>query len=65
MEDCLEQNMSLIKRLRPDLYKKLKEVFDNNEYSYNNIEEADTRDGNKALITIYSILPKTSCIYSK
>ena len=50
MEDCLEQNMSLIKRLRPDLYKKLKEVFDNNEYSYNNIEEADTRDGNKALI---------------
>ena len=26
MEDCLEQNMSLIKRLRPDLYKKLKEV---------------------------------------
>lgn len=50
MEDCLEQNMSLIKRLRPDLYNKLKEVFDSNEYSYNNIEEADTRDGNKALI---------------
>ncbi len=50
MEDCLEQNMSLMERIRPDLYNKLKEVFDSNEYSYNNIEEADTRDGNKALI---------------
>lgn len=50
MEDCLEQNMSLMERIRPDLYKKLKEIFASNEYSYDNIEEADTRDGHKALI---------------
>ncbi len=48
--DCLEQNMSLMERLRPELYKKIKEIFDNGEYTYNNIKEADTKDGNKALI---------------
>ena len=48
--DYLEQNMSVMKKVRPGLYKKLEEIFDNNIYSYDNIEETDTRDGNKALI---------------
>lgn len=48
--DCLEQNMSLMKKLRPGLYEELKKIFDSNEYSYNNIEETDTKDGRKALI---------------
>lgn len=48
--DCLEQNMSLIEMLRPGLYKKLKEIFDCNKYSYKNIEETETKDNNKALI---------------
>lgn len=48
--DCLEQNMSLIKNIYPDLYIKLKNIFDKKEYSYTNIEETETKDGNKALI---------------
>ncbi len=48
--DYLEQNMFVIKKTRPGLYKDLKEIFDNNIYSYNNIEEIDTKDSNKALI---------------
>ena len=50
MGDCLEQNMSLMERLRPELYKRLKKVFESEEYSYSNVEETETRDGNKALI---------------
>ncbi|MCI9078499.1 MAG: motility associated factor glycosyltransferase family protein [Lachnospiraceae bacterium] len=50
MGDCLEQNMSLMERLRPELYKRLKNVFESEEYSYSNVEETETRDGNKALI---------------
>ena len=48
--DYLEQNISVMKEVRPGLYKKLEEIFDNNVYSYDNIEETDTKDGNKALI---------------
>lgn len=48
--DYLEQNISVMKKVRPGLYKRLKEIFDNNVYSYDNVEETDTRDGNKALI---------------
>ena len=48
--DYLEHNISIMKKVRPGLYKRLKEIFDNNVYSYDNIEETDTRDGNKALI---------------
>ena len=48
--DCLEQNMSLIKSLRPGLYIELERILDNNEYSYENIEETETKDGNKALV---------------
>ena len=32
------------------MYDKLEEILDAGEYSYNNIEETDARDGNKALI---------------
>lgn len=48
--DCLEQNMALIKGIRPALYVKLEKIFDTGEYSYSNIEETDTKDGNKALV---------------
>lgn len=48
--DCLEQNMSLIKDIRPGLYNKLEKIFAGKEYSYNNIEETNTKDGNKALV---------------
>ncbi len=48
--DCLEQNMSLIKGMRPVLYNKLERIFAGKEYSYNNIEETNTKDGNKALV---------------
>lgn len=48
--DYLEHNISLIKVLRPSLYNELEEILDNSEYSYKNIEEIDTKDGNKALV---------------
>lgn len=48
--DYFEQNMSVVKKARPNLYKELESIFDSKVYSYSNIEEADTRDGNKALI---------------
>lgn len=48
--DCLEQNMSLIKDIRPGLYNKLEKIINEREYSYNNIEEINTKDGNKALL---------------
>ena len=35
--DCLEQNMSLIKGMRPVLYNKLERIFAGKEYSYNKI----------------------------
>lgn len=47
---CLEENLSVIKRIRPNLYEKLEEIIDSGGYSYDNIEETSTRDGNKALI---------------
>lgn len=47
---CLEENLYVIKSTRPNLYDKLEEILDAGEYSYNNIEETDARDGNKALI---------------
>lgn len=46
---CLEENLSVIKKIRPNLYDKLKEIIDSGGYSYDNIEETNTRDGNKAL----------------
>ncbi len=48
--DFLEHNISVIKKLRPNLYKELEKIFQSNEYSYDNIEEVDTKDGNRALI---------------
>lgn len=47
---CLEENLSVIKRIRPNLYDKLEEIYEAGEYSYDNIEESVARDGNKALI---------------
>ncbi len=47
---CLEENISVIKRIRPNLHDKLEEIYEAGEYSYSNIEEIDARDGNKALI---------------
>ena len=47
---CLEENISVIKRIRPNLHDKLEEIYEAGEYSYSNIEETDARDGNKALI---------------
>jgi len=48
--DFLEKNLSIAKKDRPLFYDKLKEICDNGSYSYDNIEEAGTKDGNKALI---------------
>ena len=48
--DYFKQNMSVIEKARPSLYEALEKIFDSKVYSYSNIEEADTRDGNKALI---------------
>ena len=48
--DYFKQNMSVIEKARPILYEALEKIFDSKVYSYSNIEEADTRDGNKALI---------------
>ena len=47
---CLEENLSVIKKIRPNLYDKLEEIIESGIYSYDNIEETSTRDGNKALI---------------
>lgn len=48
--DYLDHNMFLIKNIYPDLYINLKKIFDKKEYSFTNIEETDTKDGNKALV---------------
>ena len=48
--DCLERNMYLIKMFRPGLYGELDSILASGTYSYDNIKELDTRDGNKALV---------------
>lgn len=48
--DCLEKNIFLIKKFRYGLYEELEKILSKNVYSYNNIEETNTKDGNKALI---------------
>lgn len=48
--DYLEKNLSVIKKGRQALYIKLEDILNSDKYSYNNIEEIETRDGNKALI---------------
>ncbi len=48
--DYLEKNLSVIKKGRQALYSKLEDILNSDKYSYNNIEEIETRDGNKALI---------------
>lgn len=48
--DYLEKNLSVIKKDRWLLYDKLEDILNSDKYSYNNIEEIETRDGNKALI---------------
>ncbi|MFG6329456.1 MAG: hypothetical protein K1W06_08315, partial [Lachnospiraceae bacterium] len=45
----LEQNVSVIKKLRPDLYIGLQNIL-KEKHIFNNIKEVNTRDGNKALI---------------
>ena len=47
---CLEENLSIIKRMRPNLHDKLEEIYKAGGYSYDNIQETVARDGNKALI---------------
>ncbi len=48
--DCLERNMYLIKMFRLGLYGELDSILASGIYSYDNIKELDTRDGNKALV---------------
>lgn len=46
----LEKNLSVIEKDRHIFYDKLEKILKNNEYSYSNIEEIETKDGNMALI---------------
>lgn len=48
--NCLEKNLSVMKEGRQALYDKLEDILNSGKYSYDNIEEAETKDGNKALI---------------
>lgn len=46
----LEENLSVIEKVRPNLYKEVKKIIDEKKNLYDNIEEIDTKDGNKALV---------------
>ncbi len=48
--NCLEKNLSVMKEGRQALYDKLEDILNSGQYSYDNIEEIETKDGNKALI---------------
>lgn len=48
--DYLEKNLSVIKKGRQIFYNELENVLNSDKYLYDNIEEVETRDGNKALI---------------
>lgn len=48
-DGLFRKNLSVIRKGRQALYDKLEEILNSNKYSYDNIEETETRDGNKAL----------------
>ncbi len=47
--DFLENNLSVMEKNRPIMYEKIKKILDEKEYSFDNIEGLDTKDGNKTL----------------
>lgn len=48
--EYLEKNLAILQEFRPDCYQMIQKVLEEKEYSFDNLETVETRDGNQALV---------------